>query len=627
MQRGGGDALALTAVLIPLAAVRPDHALLVVAGLAPLGGALEALAGSRTPWTDPLMLAAVTGWLTHRAVRVRAWDATTAALAGLATVLALTSVVVAIGIANDAWELIGAEASYGVLEWLSGTSPPISRPGVPLLHATARFAGAMGLFAMAAEVCRAQPTVSVAATRMLVVGASAVALLSANRFVEVVIRDPDPWERAAGLLRESRISSTIPDLNSAAALLLIGLVLAAAGCFRRGPDRRLAVIAAPVLVAGIWLAGSRTVLALVPAAIAGVLLSPAAALGRRTRAAVLAPLALASGLAVWQYPRTSNVVVPLAVMVRTEMASTTARMVADAPAFGVGLGQYYRQSGDYMSTRIRQYYRAQNAHNQFLQVLGEQGVAGLALFIGLLASAFLPAFRQLLARTLTWHTAALAIALGAFLTAGLTMHPLLSPEANAPFWLALGMLRASGSVTGADAPATRRRHPAIRAAIAGLLFLVASVPWRIHAGLAGADIRGAAFGLSSWQAADAGGRPFRIANGSAELVVDGRADAVIVPLRLAGARAAMPVELRIDGRHVATVLVSPRTWREVRIMLPEHAPRSARLELRGRFDPRVRLEVAREHHLYAEFEAATDDDAEEQPRPLRRGRRARARSR
>ncbi len=128
------------------------------------------------------------------------------------------------------------------------------------------------------------------------------------------------------------------------------------------------------------------------------------------------------------------------------MVLATWRMVRTAPTFGVGIGQYFARSPEFMSSRMRDWYDAQNAHNQFLQIAGELGLVGLAVFLALLTLALGPAARAIWRRGARPESVPVVVGLGVFLVASLTMHPLLVPEVSVTFWVLLGVARAAAPV-------------------------------------------------------------------------------------------------------------------------------------------------------------------------------------
>jgi O-antigen ligase len=147
-------------------------------------------------------------------------------------------------------------------------------------------------------------------------------------------------------------------------------------------------------------------------------------------------------------------------------------MVRTAPVLGVGIGQYFARSPEFMSSRMRDWYDAQNAHNQFLQVAGELGLAGLAVFLVLLALALAPAARAIWRRSARPEFVPVVVGVGVFLIASLTMHPLLVPEVSVTFWLLLGVARAAAPMP--PAPPWLDRAVAVWIVLAAL-----SIPLRV----------------------------------------------------------------------------------------------------------------------------------------------------
>ena len=66
---------------------------------------------------------------------------------------------------------------------------------------------------------------------------------------------------------------------------------------------------------------------------------------------------------------------------------TTLEMVASRPLFGVGVGGYYLRSAQFSPRELLEIYPRENAHNYFLQIAGELGLVGLAVFLWLLCAA------------------------------------------------------------------------------------------------------------------------------------------------------------------------------------------------------------------------------------------------
>jgi O-antigen ligase len=75
---------------------------------------------------------------------------------------------------------------------------------------------------------------------------------------------------------------------------------------------------------------------------------------------------------------------------RASFVYVSLRMFRDAPAFGCGLGRFYDLKIPYLADRSQQLelesLRNLDHHNTLLSILVETGLAGFALFVGLLAA-------------------------------------------------------------------------------------------------------------------------------------------------------------------------------------------------------------------------------------------------
>src|SRR4029079_16282002 len=79
-----------------------------------------------------------------------------------------------------------------------------------------------------------------------------------------------------------------------------------------------------------------------------------------------------------------------AVEIREDMVTTSQNMAYRHPLFGVGIGNYYARSMEFIPPRLSSRNIKRDAHNQFLQVLGEMGLTGLVVFSAVLAIALAP---------------------------------------------------------------------------------------------------------------------------------------------------------------------------------------------------------------------------------------------
>ena len=433
----------LVGLVAALSLWRPSEGLVLVAALGPLGGLFSGMAGTSVSWTVPFMLAFVGGASAHRLrdssspehVPVLAaclfWAAVV--VSSLATLIAVHQ-----GPSEAPGQLI---ASF--FDWLVHRYPmgPGSYPGV---SAAFLAAGAGALFALASVLCRRTVQLADRVTLALLVSVSALGALSVNRLMELALARPPFLTSIVELHRRLRISAAVPDLNAAGALFLLLIPVACDLLWTR--SRRLAAaLMLPWLFAGLWLTGSRSALVMLPVGLAVLILiktrnTTRVMSGISLRVALLVSLICVTALVVALHPRAAaHDSAGKAVSIREDLVTTSFRMARAHPLFGVGIGNYRRSSPDFMPVRLMQYYRAENAHNQVLQVLGELGGVGLAAFVALLAAGLFPAARSLWRGDAPPLLAGLAVGTGSFLIAALGMHPLLIPEVAMPFFLVLGL--------------------------------------------------------------------------------------------------------------------------------------------------------------------------------------------
>jgi len=263
------------------------------------------------------------------------------------------------------------------------------------------------------------------------------------------------WRYAEG----TRYSLHTSDLNAAGSFfVLAGLV--AASLAASGRLRAFAIASGGLMLPALLLSGSRSAVAGAAAAGALVLLrGPGRANAHRARRLLLPAAAVLAVLLGGVFLTSALTIDPTgsagaSLGMRSEFAATSARMLASAPAFGVGIGRYYPRSPEFMSAHLRSIYPYENAHNYLLQQFAELGLIGGTLFVLMLAVTLRGVWQSLAARP---SPAALALLAGivAYLATCLTGHPLLVPEAAFPFWIALGATAAVIRRSVAPEPAWR----------------------------------------------------------------------------------------------------------------------------------------------------------------------------
>ncbi len=274
-------------------------------------------------------------------------------------------------------------------------------------------------------------------------------------------------------------------------------------------------------------------------------------------------------------------------------------MAREAPLFGVGVGRFFEESARFATPELRQYYTAQNAHNQVLQILGELGLPGAALFLAVLATSLAPGWRGPVPGPSESMRGPVVFGILGWLIASLLMHPLLVAEAAAAFWLALGLARAP---VAPARPESGRRVALIGSTIFAMV-LVVTLPGRIDSLRNTLNLDGVGIGLSRWRRDAATDVRYRAARASSAIYVDGRPGRLRVPFRVARAgRATTDVEVWLDGRPAGRLTLPSDVWTEVSMLLPSRTtdrPRYRRLDFRWMpARASARLHIGRERYFY-----------------------------
>jgi O-antigen ligase len=579
--------------LIALSAWRTGDALVVLAALGPLGGALSALTGSDAAWSIPLAFALVAGAGLHRAVKpqpLKDPPATEAAAAWIVVILA--------SVAAECWfraslDVSPAPTVRNLVTWLLVQYPAVRSAQYGYVVAAMITAASAAVFAVTVNACREDASLPARITRSLVLAGASLGALSVYRLVEVSLRRPPVLESLVAFAGALRASPFVADVNAVSALFLL-LVPAAVGIIADRSAKWVGVAAIPWLVAGLWLAGSRTAIALLPVALAVQAwpwLKHRARTARRMVGALALLGAAAAAALLFISKNEAHGSPSEAVAIREDLVATSLKMAYQHPLFGVGIGNYYARSIEFMPPRLSVRKIKRDAHNQFLQVLGETGLAGFVVFCALLWIALGPGVAAL-ARGLASPMLAGLVAGGtAFLTVSLGMHPLLIAEVSLVFFLLLGVARAEG-VSAPARGAPSRRWIRVLAGIA--ILACAAVPWRASSLAREANLEGVSYGLSNWTRGD--GQRWRTSRLPAVFFVPASARRLTLPLRLrASRRAGTPlIQILIDGRLTDTIRLSTGAWTQwSAAMLPpaDMTARFRRVDLRWSGTPPERTVV------------------------------------
>jgi O-antigen ligase len=433
-------------------------------------------------------LAFITGWAVRRVAQPRP-SAMPPALrwstAGLLTLVLASTVVVGSIAAAENMVTTPAEL-FSVLvsrQYLAAVGP---------LTAAMLLAEGLVLMTIAAETCAGDRVRRETVLRLMVFGATAAAAINLLRLVFAALGQENPVSLFGTYFFTRRVNVHYSDLNAAGSYFGMMLLIATGFVVRA---RALAISAAALIAAAVWLTGSRTAMAAVFAtALAGGLLAfrGRPAVSRMRIAAGLAVLVLAAG-GVWMtYPKGRNAAGDWSMSTRVELAKAGLNMTAREPIFGVGIGRFYTLSNEYAGTMLAAQGKVrENAHNYYLQVLAELGVSGLILFLTVIVLALREAWRA----SDTWGPQrALFAGLVVFLITCMAGHPLLVAGAAMVFWMALGL----SAAPGANPPASASRRMQV-AAIVLLALIVAAVPLRTAAAAKFANLEHVTIGFSRWQ--------------------------------------------------------------------------------------------------------------------------------
>jgi O-Antigen ligase len=551
----------LPAAVLALTLYRPAAGLLAMAGLGPVAGGWAVVLSSpygATHAFEQLVLAVLIG------AGLRVWRppiplrlAEPALLVAAVAVASATAVQPALLLHQSP----GVSAVEHIRILLSGGYFDRGMLAQPLSIAVMTAEG-LALAIVAERLVRDDPGLARHVVRMVVVGHAGLAAISLNRVIGAAIQTDQVLPSIVRLLRDVRVS-TYADLNAAGSVLAmvfvagIGLL---AGSWRW---RWLTAIALAVIGLGLWLAGSRTALLALAAALLGLLV--AEAIRRRGPIRWLAAGAVAGALtislwAVVYYPAIRNTSASSALQVRGFLAGIGIDMWRSAPILGVGIGRFWAESSNYGGADRPFGIANENAHDNFMQVLAEQGLVGLVALVTTLATLFAGGLRPAILQSM-FHRC-LAVATIVFVLTWFGGHPLLLAEAGFAFWLVAGVLAGS-----TEAPRLGSGPWRMLLALAAVVLLV-TAPLRASRTIREMQFEDVPMGLSTWQA-NLDGVRYRGAGAVFQLYVPSDGTAVTLPLRR-GPAAPDPLVmvLRINGQQVSEFRV-PGYWQPIFIQLPK----------------------------------------------------------
>ncbi len=549
---------ALLAAIALVCAVRPAWGLPLVAGLVPIAWySASKLWNPKVAWAEALVLAALAGLGVDAARGTRRLPIALAAPAAILGAVVAASLAAGIDVyavrqGPDVWRQLFETISD---EYFVDHSLLAVHAGLLLLEG-------LLLFAHAARLA-ARPGMLRAVSAATAMGSAAAAACTLLKLGQSAARAPSFVTALVDLAGRLRWNVHYEDVNAAGSVFAMTLLLAC-GVAWTSPRRARAVwIAAAILIAaGLWLTSSRIAVIAVPAALAAALLLPRALSGRRqamTAAAVAAGVcALLAAVALILPQRGIQKSSLVAADVRLGLIQTGTRMIRAYPAFGIGLGEFHERSGDFTTPELLAKFPVaghENAHNNYIQIAAETGIAGGLAFAWIVAA--------VLAVT-AWRAASTHDRLLQFVFAGvaayaLTMaagHPLLVPEAAYAFWLMAGA--AGGAAIGERDAVPRPMRTTILIA-ASLAVVAATLPLRLSAAVKDADLDHLGIGVSQWRMSPDGIR-CREAVGTATLYVPPGAFKLSINPR---ASSAVRLEVIVDGRVADVRLLEPNRWNDL----------------------------------------------------------------
>jgi O-antigen ligase len=542
---------------------RPQYGLLALAALVPFGRTGSGTLDSQMRGAEALVLAFLAGAL------VRGWtlrEFRSIPSTRLETAALIFGFIVAASCIEQIW-FLQIQRNYPwpflqeVLTYSSRNYVTSYRGFGMIFHAMLMLEG-LALLLYAIRYCRKDPRFARQFFMMVMLGAVCTGIFNIG-YVAFRFSQLDVSTRLVDFFSARRWTVHIGDVNAAASSFVMAMFICIGLAVNDRERRLLWSGGAAILAVALVMTGSRTGLA-AAAVIAVFGIGRAALHARPIRTLLPMTIAIAVlGAAVWYYvsSRTFYGAPAYALRIRWLFLETTARMLASEPLFGIGIGQYPLWSGYFAPQELFQIYKRDNAHNNFAQIAGELGTAGLVAFLIVVVG-------SMWARSTGTEAGRvrgpILLGLAAFLLTWLGGHPLLIPEVVFPFWMLLAVLAAAGAP-----PATF----SISGVLVVVMLLAISLPLRVERHIGRVDLSRVRYGLTSRHMMSSRTRFF----------VPADKPQVQVPLRARGASDETPVRIAVsvDGVARNDITIASPEWQTVRVRLPgSSAKRFHEVELR-----------------------------------------------
>jgi hypothetical protein len=454
---------------------RPQNCLLLLAAMIPLGQVGSRTLNSDMRGAEALVLAFLAGALSRGWTlrEFRSFPSTrveaAALVFGLIVAASCLEQIWFIQIQQDwTWPFTHELLSYASEDYLTSVG------GFRMIFHAMLLLEGLALLLFVTHHCRSRAEFPPRLVQMLVIGAIAAGAVSVIHLLQQVEETRAPLLSVLQRAARERTPPHVGDINAAASYFGMAAMMTSVLSFLTSRHRRFWLAAAFFTAVVLWSTGSRT-------AIVCILIIGAAAAARglsaRSRNGMLTLalsglILLIGGAVILRYFPVSFVAGTAlsSVASRWMLLGTTMRMLAAEPLFGIGIGQYYSRSLDFSSPELVSILmRHENAHNQFAQITGELGLAGLAAFLAVLAvSLFHGAPERRRDPVVTATLSGLAV----FILTWIGGHPLLVPEVSYPFWIGLG-------VAGALAESASKTNSLARIVGFSVALLAISIPWRV----------------------------------------------------------------------------------------------------------------------------------------------------
>ena len=581
-----------------LAYARPNDALLIVAGLAPImrmfgTRILTDAYPART--TEAIVLAFLAGWLLGRLqlIRTPSTAPSTVRLPALlfgTTVAASCAVqLIALQISKDnPWSFINFFAEYLATAYL--TAPIVDlRPwvgtlsGYEFIVSAATILEGLGLFLAVITLCRGDSTLARRLGRMVVVGAVGVSALSIVELFTSAIGTGNPSITLPELLQQ-RWAVFVSKVNTAGSYFVLVLPIAL-GLAADSKHRPVWLGTSVVIGIALWLSGSRAVLLtslvllLTGVGLLGIIRPQILALRGLRRGAVAVGIASVVFVLGYRLIAFADSSALESLHIRWLFVETTFRMLTSSPWLGIGVGQY-RAAAELLNSQELQKLlvdafssRLENPHNYFLLIVAEFGIIGFGLFSWLLISGLRRIWHGVQASGAKSIASGAGIGLVACCVTLVANHSLVYAEVAYSFWLVFGLAVALGESLAVpdNVSAGWVRHSTLTRWLVPIILIVVVGSVSIRAGHERSKINLSriSYGFYDWEL-EGNERPLRWTGQHATFFVQSNVRQVRIPLRAVRVRPewVFTVDVRLDNRLAQRLILEGGAWHDVTLDIP-----------------------------------------------------------